>query len=218
VALTDGYMQLLWPITVLTHTLILVDNRTIHFPLHPEAVLRRWPLKPCSSRIQFQIRDGIMHPIPDESNLCHEYPITEKHFFLMWRWLTSHPLQFIHAPMTYGASPGIVRSKLGTVISPRQLTYEVWRNVPPPIRFWESRQARKLFRISSIMYSHPFSITHARRLIQLWKTLRTWSKVSSSQTFGMTSSLSLREWNSQSFEIPFNISKSQKLKELGPGE
>jgi hypothetical protein len=76
------------------------------------------PWKPCSSRLEFRIRDGIIHSIPSVANLCHEHPTTEEYFRLISRLLTSDELHFIQVSIPYGASPGTIRSKLGTVIPP----------------------------------------------------------------------------------------------------
>jgi hypothetical protein len=80
---------------------------------------------------------------------------------------------------------------------------------PVPLGFWDSRQARKLFRGNSLIYSLPLSITHARRFIQLWKTLCTSSKVSSSHIFAIGFSISSLELTSRSFKTSLNIPKAE---------
>jgi hypothetical protein len=81
------------------------------------------PWKPCSSRFEFRIRDGIMHSIPNGTNLCREHPTTEEYLRLISRLLTSDELQFIQASIAYGAPSGRIRSKLCTVIPRRKLAY-----------------------------------------------------------------------------------------------
>jgi hypothetical protein len=71
--------------------------------------------------IEFCIRGGIIHSIPDRANRCHERPTTE--IYLISGLLVSDQQQFIHALVIDGASPGTIRSKLGTVTALRKVTY-----------------------------------------------------------------------------------------------
>jgi hypothetical protein len=87
--------------------------------------------------------------------------------------------------------------------------YRVSRKFLAPLRFWDSRHARKPFRIYSVINSPSLSIAHAKRLIQLCKTLCTSSKLGSSYTFLIAPSMSSLELQSRSFTTVFNVPKSQ---------
>jgi hypothetical protein len=83
-------------------------------------------------------------------------------------------------------------------------------------RFWDPRHARKVFRLYPIIYSHQFSITYARQLIELRMTLWILSKVGLSRTFVIASSISSLEVHSRSLKtwLPSTFQKTKIRKNL----